>query len=60
MLTNVLRALVNNPLFEGFFRVPSHVLSVGGMTLLGLGSFRELRPELNIGPRGPTATGVSF
>ena len=37
--------------------MPSHVWFVGGIILLGSG---ELRTELNIGPRGPTATGVFF
>ena len=29
----------DNTLFEGLFRLPDHVWSVGGMTLLGPGSF---------------------
>ena len=40
--------------------MPNHVWSVGGMTLLGPGSFGELHPKLNIGPCGPMATSVFF
>ena len=47
-------------MFEGLFRMPSHVWSVRGIILLGQVLFGELRPEFNIGPRGPTATGVFF
>ena len=47
-------------MFEGLFRMPSHVWSIGGIILLGRVLFGELCPELNIGPRGPMATGVFF
>ena len=47
-------------MFEGLFRMPSHVWSVGGIILLGQVLFGELRLELNIKSRGPTATSVFF
>ena len=40
--------------------MPSYMWPVGGIILLGPVFFGELRLELNIGPRGPTATGVFF
>ena len=40
--------------------MPSLIWSVGGIILLGLGSFWGVTSELNIGPCGPTATGIFF
>ena len=44
--------------FKGLFSELTHVLSVGLVTLLARVVFKELHPELNIGPRGPMATDV--
>ena len=41
-----------------FFRLLGHVLSIGGVTLLGRVVFGESYLELNIRPRGPMATGI--
>ena len=40
------------------FSVCNHVLSVGGVTLLDPGLFRELHHELNIRPCSPMATDI--
>ena len=45
-------------LVGGRFSVHSHMLSAGGVTLLDPSLYRELHPELNIGPCSPMATNV--
>jgi len=44
----------------GHFSVHSHMLSTERVTLLDLGLYKELRPELNIGSHNPMALGISF
>ena len=45
-------------MFMGLFSLLGHVLSIGGVTLLGRVVFGESYLELNIRPRGPMATGI--
>ena len=44
----------------GHFPVRSHVLFPERVTLLDPGLYRELHPELNIGPHNPMASSISF